>query len=151
MGALVDSLRTLPSWDNTLVILLPDHGYLYELTYESPEFFHCPMLWLGGAIKTPRRMSCLMNQSDLAATLLSQLSIPHAEFPWSRNVLSRQYTYPFVYCNYPSGILFRDSTGVTVYDIDAQQFISESPSPSPERILKAKAILQTSYDCLGEQ
>jgi phosphoglycerol transferase MdoB-like AlkP superfamily enzyme len=151
VGALVDSLRTLPSWDNTLVILLPDHGYLYELTYESPEFFHCPMLWLGGAIKTPRRMSCLMNQSDLAATLLSQLSIPHAEFPWSRNVLSRQYTYPFVYCNYPSGILFRDSTGVTVYDIDAQQFISESPSPSPERILKAKAILQTSYDCLGEQ
>ena len=151
VGALVDSLRTLPSWDNTLVILLPDHGYLYELTYESPEFFHCPMLWLGGAIKAPRRMSCLMNQSDLAATLLSQLSIPHAEFPWSRNVLSRQYTYPFVYCNYPSGILFRDSTGVTVYDINAQQFISESPSPSPERILKAKAILQTSYDCLGEQ
>lgn len=151
VGALVDSLRTLPSWDNTLVILLPDHGYLYELTYESPEFFHCPMLWLGGAIKASRRMSCLMNQSDLAATLLSQLSIPHAEFPWSRNVLSRQYTYPFVYCNYPSGILFRDSTGVTVYDINAQQFISESPSPSPERILKAKAILQTSYDCLGEQ
>ena len=151
VGALVDSLRTLPSWDNTLVILLPDHGYLYELTYESPEFFHCPMLWLGGAIKAPRRMSCLMNQSDLAATLLSQLSIPHAEFPWSRNVLSRQYTYPFVYCNYPSGILFRDSTGVTVYDINAQQFISESPAPSPERILKAKAILQTSYDCLGEQ
>ena len=151
VGALVDSLRTLPAWDNTLIILLPDHGYLYDLTYESPEFFHCPMLWLGGAVRSPRRISCLMNQSDLAATLLSQLAIPHTEFPWSRNVLSRRYTSPFVYCNYPSGILFRDSTGVTVYDIDGERPITEHPSPSPERILKAKAILQTSYDYLGSQ
>ncbi len=151
VGALVDSLRTLPSWDNTLIILLPDHGYLYDLTYENPEFFHCPMLWLGGAVRAPRRMTCLMNQSDLPATLLSQLAIPHTEFPWSRNVLSRHYSYPFVYCNYPSGILFRDSTGVSVYDIEGQRSITEFPSSSPERILKAKAILQTSYDCLGKQ
>jgi len=151
VGMLVDSLRTLPSWDNTLIILMPDHGYLYELTYESPEFFHCPMLWLGGAVRSPRRISCLMNQSDLAATLLSQMGISHKEFPWSRNVLSRHYTYPFVYSNYPSGILFRDSTGVSVYDIEGKKSIAESPSPSSERILKAKAILQTSYDLLDEQ
>ncbi len=151
IGMLVDSLRTLPSWDNTLIILMPDHGYLYELTYESPEFFHCPMLWLGGAVRSPRRISSLMNQSDLAATLLSQMGISHTEFPWSRNVLSRRYTYPFAYSNYPSGILFCDSTGVSVYDIEGKRPITESPSPSPERILKAKAILQTSYDLLDKQ
>ncbi len=144
LGMLVDSLRTLPQWDNMLVILIPDHGYLYEQTYEDPEFFHSPMLWLGGAIREPRRMDVLMNQSDLAATLLSQMGISHTDFPWSRNVLSSSYTYPFVYCNFPAGILFGDSTGVSIYDITAREPINELPMPSPERIRKAQSILQTS-------
>ncbi|MCR4920539.1 MAG: LTA synthase family protein [Bacteroidaceae bacterium] len=151
VGQLVDSLRTLPQWDQTLVILLPDHGFLYDLTYEDPAFFHCPMLWLGGAIREPRRMSVLMNQSDLCATLLAQMGIRHDDFPWSRNVLSRSYIYPFVYSSFPSGILFGDSTGITVFDITSNLTITEQPSPSPERILKAKALLQTSYDELGDR
>lgn len=147
---LIDSLRNTPQWDNLLVILIPDHGFLYDLTYESPEFFHAPMLWLGGAIREPRRMEVLMNQSDLAATLLSQMGISHTDFPWSRNVLSRNYRYPFAYSSFPSGILFADSTGVSVFDITSRKPITEQPAPSPDRIHKAKAILQMSYDRLEQ-
>lgn len=147
---LIDSLRNTPQWDNLLVILIPDHGFLYDLTYESPEFFHAPMLWLGGAIREPRRMEVLMNQSDLAATLLSQMGISHQDFPWSRNVLSRNYRYPFAYSSFPSGILFADSTGVSVFDITSRKPITEQPAPSPDRIHKAKTILQMSYDRLEQ-
>lgn len=147
---LIDSLRNTPQWDNLLVILIPDHGFLYDLTYESPEFFHAPMLWLGGAIREPRRMEVLMNQSDLAATLLSQMGISHTDFPWSRNVLSRNYRYPFAYSSFPSGILFADSTGVSVFDITSRKPITEQPAPSPDRIHKAKTILQMSYDLLEQ-
>ena len=147
---LIDSLRNTPQWDNLLVILIPDHGFLYDLTYESPEFFHAPMLWLGGAIREPRRMEVLMNQSDLAATLLSQMGISHTDFPWSRNVLSRNYRYPFAYSSFPSGILFADSTGVSVFDITSRKPITEQPTPSPDRIHKAKTILQMSYDRLEQ-
>ena len=147
---LIDSLRNTPQWDNLLVILIPDHGFLYDLTYESPEFFHAPMLWLGGAIREPRRMDVLMNQSDLAATLLSQMGISHTDFPWSRNVLSRNYRYPFAYSSFPSGILFADSTGVSVFDITSRKPITEQPAPSPDRIHKAKTILQMSYDRLEQ-
>lgn len=147
---LIDSLRNTPQWDNMLVILIPDHGFLYDLTYESPEFFHAPMLWLGGAIREPRRMEVLMNQSDLAATLLSQMGISHTDFPWSRNVLSRNYRYPFAYSSFPSGILFADSTGVSVFDITSRKPITEQPAPSPDRIHKAKTILQMSYDRLEQ-
>ena len=149
IGQFIDSLQAMPQWDNMLVILIPDHGFLYDLTYQDPDFFHAPMLWLGGAIRSPRRMDVLMNQSDLAATLLSQMGLPHRQFPWSRNVLSKDYTYPFAYSSYPGGILFADSTGVSVFDITANEPITEQPSPSPERLRRAKAILQTSYDMLG--
>lgn len=151
VGRLVDSLRVMPQvWDNLLVILVPDHGFLYDITYEDPAFFHCPMLWLGGAVRGPRRMDVLMNQSDVAATLLSQMGLPHGQFPWSRNVLSASYTYPFVYSTYPGGILFADSTGITVYDISASRPITETPSANASRTARAKAILQTSYDRLDE-
>lgn len=146
VGALVDNLRKTPLWNNLLIVIIPDHGFLYDLTYEDPAFFHSPMLWLGGALKKPRRIETLMNQSDIAATLLAQLRLPHADYPWSRNVLSPTYTYPFAYSTFAGGILFKDSTGVSVYDITSNRPITESPAPSPRRIERAKAILQTSYD-----
>ena len=127
LGQLVDSLRTLPAWDNLLVILMPDHGFLYAQSYEDPEFFHSPMLWLGGAVREPRRMPVLMNQSDLCATLLAQMGIRHDDFPWSRNVLSTRYTHPFVYSNFPAGYMVLDETGTTIYDLTADQPILEKP------------------------
>ena len=149
VACMIDSLRQLPQWDNLLVIMIPDHGFLYRQSYKDPGFFHAPMLWLGGAVKAPRKIDVLMNQSDIAATLLSQLGIRHDEYRWSRNVLSRTYTYPFVYCNYPAGVLFADSTGVSIYDIDGEAMMTDLPANGGLRTMRAKAILQTSYDELN--
>ena len=148
IACMMDSLKQLPQWDSLLVIVIPDHGFLYKQSYKDPGFFHAPMLWTGGAIREPRKMEVLMNQSDIAATLLSQMGIRHDDYPWSRNVLSRTYTYPFVYCNYPAGVLFADSTGTSIYDLAGDAVMMEEPADSGLRILRAKAILQTSYDQL---
>ena len=150
IACMIDSLKQLPQWENLLVILIPDHGFLYKQSYKDAGFFRAPMLWTGGAIREPRRMEVLMNQSDIPATLLSQLGIQHEEYIWSRNVLSQNYTYPFVYCNYPAGILFADSTGTSIYDLDGEAVMIEEPSDGGLRIMRAKAILQTSYDQLEQ-
>ena len=150
IACMIDSLKQLPQWENLLVIMIPDHGYLYKQSYKDPGFFRAPMLWIGGAVVESRRMDVLMNQSDIPATLLSQLGIHHDDYPWSRNVLSENYTYPFVYCNYPAGILFSDSTGTSIYDIDGDAVMMEEPSDGGLRIMRAKAILQTSYDQLEQ-
>lgn len=150
VACMIDTLRQLPQWDNLLVIIIPDHGFLYKQSYKDPGFFRSPMLWTGGAIREPRRMQVLMNQSDIAATLLSQLGIRHDDYLWSRNVLSKTYTYPFVYCNYPAGILFSDSTGTSIYDIEGNAVMREEPCDDGLRIMRAKAILQTSYDQLEQ-
>ena len=47
----------------------------------------------------------LMNQSDMAATLLAQLGISHKEFNFSRNVLGKDYNYPFAYYTYNNDLL----------------------------------------------
>lgn len=146
LGQLITTLQNSPIWDNLLVIIIPDHGYLWHQTYEDPEFFHSPMLWLGGAIKGPRQVDVLMNQSDIAATLLAQMQLPHNQFRWSRNVLSKGYTHPAVYCNYPAGLMLRDTTGTTIFDLAARKPITQRPAPSEERIRQARALLQVSYE-----
>ena len=109
------------------------------------------MLWLGGAIRQPRCMQVLMNQSDLAATLLSQLGISHRDYPWSRNVLSRNYTYPFAYCCFPAGIMWKDHTGETLFDITANSLVTDHHAGGEERLRKAQSVLQTGYDWYSEQ
>lgn len=149
LGQFIDQLKKSRLWDNTLVIIFSDHGLMYQMNYENPEFFHIPMIWTGGAISEPKRISTLMNQSDLAATLLGQLGLNYSDYPWSRNVLSANYTEPFVYCNYPSGIMLKDKTGVSIYDTNAGRSIINIPDSGSElRIKRAKAILQKSYDHL---
>ena len=150
VACMIDTLKQLPQWQNLLVIIIPDHGFLYKQSYKDPGFFRAPMLWTGGAVREPRRMQVLMNQSDIAATLLSQMGIRHDDYSWSRNVLSKDYTYPFVYCNFPAGVLFADSTGISIYDIEGDAVMTEQPADDGLRIMRAKAILQTSYDQLKE-
>lgn len=152
LGQFIDRLKQTPVWKDLLVICVPDHGFYYPDNSghgHDDRIHHIPMLWLGGAIKQPMVIDRLMNQSDLAATLLAQLGIDHSEFNFSRNVLGTEYTYPFAYWSFGGGYAFADSTGVTVMDLNADRPIIERPSPDKNRILKGKAILQSSYDDFG--
>jgi phosphoglycerol transferase MdoB-like AlkP superfamily enzyme len=153
LGKFVEKLKKTPAWDNLLIIFLADHGYCYpkDVSNHDPVFFHTPMLWIGGAVEAPVKMDKIVNQTDLAATLLSQLNLPNDEFTFSRNVFSTAYTYPFAFSTFNNGFIFRDSTGVSVYDNNPDKVMLEEPAPSAERVEKAKAILQTIYDDLGNR
>ena len=90
----------------------------------------------------------MMNQSDLAATLLGQLGIEHKDFTYSRDVLSKTYTYPTaIHCSKVEFSFF-DSTGVSTYDLDANmilQNVDKIGSNKEQRVRKGKAILQKLY------
>ena len=150
-GVFIDNLKKSPAWDNLLIICLADHGCTYPkyLTFATPDYYHTPMLWLGGAVKKPETIDILMNQTDMAATLLAQLKLPYNDFLFSRDVFSDNYSYPFSFFSYPSGFGLKDSTGISVYDINPDKVIFEEPLPNEERVLRSKAILQTLYDDLG--
>lgn len=140
----ISDIRKTPQWQNLLVIMLPDHGFSYlGVGEEHEEHDHVPMLWLGGAIKEPRRINQICNQTDLPATLLGQLDIAHDDYPFSRDVMSRGYTYPFAVHTYNNGITMKDSTGFAVFDLNANRIIVDKSSDSELLIKKGKAILQT--------
>jgi phosphoglycerol transferase MdoB-like AlkP superfamily enzyme len=143
IGTFIEKVRKTPQWDNLLIVLLPDHGFTYFGVSEEHEMHdHVPMLWLGGALKEPRRIDVLCNQTDLPATLLGQLGLPHDDFLFSRDVMSRNYRYPFAVHTFNNGISVIDSTGFAVYDLDAGR-LSVAQSPDAERLADlGKAVLQ---------
>jgi phosphoglycerol transferase MdoB-like AlkP superfamily enzyme len=153
LGQFIDKLKQTPAWDNLLIICLADHGYCYpsNITNHNPDFFHTPMLWLGGAVAKPLKVNRLVNQTDLAATLLGQLNLPHDDFEFSRDVFGSSYTCPFVFFSFNNGFGFKDNAGVSVYDNNSNRVILENPAPNAERVEKGKAILQTLYDDLGKR
>ena len=153
LGKLIDGLKQTPLWNDLLIVCIPDHGFCYPqgTTDRGGEFSHIPMLWLGGAVKEPMKIDKIMNQTDMAATLLGQLGLDHSMFPFSRNVLSESYVYPFAFYSSGSVFAFRDSTGVSAYDIKADCISYEEPSASEERLNRGKAILQSAYDDLGKR
>lgn len=152
IGMFIDWLKERPEWDNLLVIILPDHGYRYKGIDETTRLYnHIPMLWTGGAIRRPRKIEAVCNQTDLAATLLGQMGIDHSGFTFSRDVTSSNYQKPFAYHTFNNGVTIIDSLGFMAYDLDAEKVIASEGEDAEGRLQRARALLQlTSSDLIGK-
>lgn len=146
-GNFIDKLKQTEAWNDLLIVCVADHGYPY-LPSESPQFPHIPLFFTGGALEKKGRMDIIVSQTDIPATILGQLALPHEEFIFSRDILAKNYDYPFAMMTYNGGYQFRDSTGITVYDLNGKRLVSGGDE---QRERKAKAILQTLYDDLEKR
>ena len=122
-----------------VVVLLPDHGIPYHGIDETqPLKNHIPMIWVGGAVKEPRRIEQVCNQTDLAATLLGQLGISHDDYTFSRDVLSDTYTEPFAINTYDDGFSMYDSTSFVNYDFISNRVVASQGNNNERLIQRAK-------------
>ena len=152
IGYFIQQLRQSDLWDNTLVIMLPDHGIVYAgLDESNPLLNHIPMLWVGGAVKQPRRIEQVCNQTDLPATLLGQLGIAHDDYTFSRDVLSVTYKNPFAIHTYDDGYTIIDSASFVNYDFISNRVVSNYGKDRDKLILRAKAILQAASKDLNKR
>jgi phosphoglycerol transferase MdoB-like AlkP superfamily enzyme len=81
-------------YKNTLFVIVADHGHRlpsekWELFH--PNRFHIPLIFFGDVIKPEYRgkiFNRIGNQTDLAATLLTQLKLPTDRYHWSRDLFN---------------------------------------------------------------
>jgi phosphoglycerol transferase MdoB-like AlkP superfamily enzyme len=143
IGEFINKLRKSESWKNTLVVMLPDHGIPYNGLDETSSLLnHIPIIWVGGAVKKPRQIDQVCNQTDLPATLLGQLGISHDEFTFSRDVLSSTYTIPFATHTFDNGFSMVDSASFVSYDFVSNKVIAEEGHKNEQLLTFGKAILQ---------
>lgn len=149
LGVFIDSLRSLPQWERLLVIIVPDHGVPVASGQSTgdPRVAHVPLVWLGGAVRGHREIDLLMNQSDMAATLLAQMGMDASSFILSRNVLSPSFVgrQPFAMHAFKNGCNLIDSDGVTCFDCVNRTSMSVQGTSAADRDRFVRALLQYIY------
>lgn len=150
VGNFISQFKKLPQWDNTVVILVPDHlgAYPDNLSNLSPSRYQIPLLMVGGAVKEAKRIDTFGSQHDLAATLLAQLGIAHQSFVFSKNMLDERSPH-FAFFTIPDAFGIVTENGHLVYDSQAGRVDSENNGNG--YLEKGQAYLQKLYDDLADR
>ena len=148
IGDFVAFAKKQPWYDNTLIVILSDHGHRspkHNGVFNSPKKFKIPMLWLGGALnKKGIEISTIASQVDLPYTLLDLLNTSNREFIFSKNIFnSSDKQYAHYIFNKGYGTISKD--GVFVYDYMGKKTILETGKNTKSLDSLGKAITQNAF------
>jgi len=120
LGKFFEDAKKERWYDNTVFIIVADHSHGTPRTYsyDSPEFYHIPLLIYGGALKQEFRgvkNERLGSQTDIASTLMHQLGFSSAPYRWSKNLMN-PYTQQFAFYTFDEGFGFVDTSGVVIWN-----------------------------------
>lgn len=125
LGHFVDQLKASPYWDNTLLIVLADHGikHLDNSPFCVPQKFKIPLLWLGGALaKDSIEMTNYVSQTDIAASLLKQLKLDQSQYHFSKDIFNPE-TPSFAYYSFNNGAGFVSDSLTSIFNNHSQKHI----------------------------
>jgi phosphoglycerol transferase MdoB-like AlkP superfamily enzyme len=133
-------------WKNTVIIFVADHGHRHPGNKElkAKERFRIPLLMAGGAVKKDTVIHTYAGHTDIANTLLAQLSgQTHNEFKYSKNVLSPG-AKSFATYFFNNGYGFVAPGKYIVFDNAGKQFLNKEGA-TEEDLNITKAYQQILY------
>lgn len=132
-------------WDNTIIVIMADHGKPWPYNPKRANNFRIPMLWLGGALqKKDTVISKLGSQVDFAATISNQFGIKNTGFTFSKDLLDSA-THPWGFFAFGDGFGFVQPKGRFTFD-NVGKLMAESDGVIAEKDIEAgKAIQQWTF------
>jgi phosphoglycerol transferase MdoB-like AlkP superfamily enzyme len=132
----VNYCKTQPWWNETVMIIVGDHGHILPRTKRRSDDFHIPMLWLGGAVEKRGVISYPVSQLDIASTLSSQLGIKTIP-AFSKDLFSSSQR-PWAFFTYNDAFGFINDSSTLVLDNIGHTVVQRSgPSLLADRAGKA--------------
>lgn len=150
LGAFFKKAQESDWYKNTLFILVSDHSHPTPLRspYCSEEDHRIVFMLSGGALKKEFRgktNSTIMSQIDIPTSILTQLNFSTDEFPYSRNVLGKNY-HPFIYFADKTCLGIYAPQGFVRYSLIENKILQNEAGKSADSLAQvAKALLQKSY------
>ncbi len=147
LGRFIRDAKEKKWWENTLIIIISDHGARYPnlSKVHDPDRFQIPMLWLGGALQVKDTViTKYASQTDLPVTILRQLDI-ESDYPFSKDIFDAG-SQSFAFYAFNDGFGFMTDTMELVYDNISQKYIlTEGVVPGHEPDI-GKAYLQVTFE-----
>ncbi len=144
----INALHDGKEWNNSLVVIVPDHYGAYPDTDDPLARHKVPLIITGGALAYRGTDNTAGSQIDIASTLLGALRLPHDDFSFSRNLLNPCTTH-FAFFADPSLIGMVTESDTTIYNLDSDKIVPLYGA-SARNEDSAKAFLQLLYDDLSK-
>jgi len=152
VGNFINDFKQLPQWENTLVVLVPDHlgAYPENISNFTPERYQIPLLMIGGVVKEPMRIDVIGSQQDIPATLLAQLGLSHADFTFSKDMLNPDNPH-FAFFTVPDAFGMVTEDNALIFDNQAGKTVWDEGENPGANLLKGQAYLQKLYDDIAKR
>jgi len=150
LGEFVEALKKKTDWDNTLVLIVPDHLGAYPLNIDNYAMwrYEIPMILLGGKI-TAQQVETIGCQTDIPATLLGILGIEHNEFLFSKDILDAKAPH-FAFFTFPDAMGMVTEENTVIYDNALNKAVFDEGSNKGLNKKKVQAYLQKLYDKIAD-
>ena len=152
LGSFIDYLKASGRWNQSLVIIVPDHLGAWPRNADSFKTwrFHVPLIWVGGAIKHPMVVPVYGSQQDIAATVLGQLGINHQDMTFSKDLFSDAFHHSaFFMMNDGFGLI--DDDNAVIYDNKLQRVRVDTGRLRGKNIKNGKATAQVLFDDIARR
>ncbi|PVX53706.1 phosphoglycerol transferase MdoB-like AlkP superfamily enzyme [Hallella colorans] len=152
LGAFVKHLKSTRRWNNSLVILVPDHlgAWPYDIDNFASWRYHIPMIWTGGAISSHTTVNTYASQQDIAATLLSQLGLSHRDLRFSKDIFN-ELTPHFAYFMINDGFGFINDDNELIYDHHRDKAVVDIGNRKGQNLSLGKAYTQILFDDIASR
>jgi phosphoglycerol transferase MdoB-like AlkP superfamily enzyme len=150
LGEFVEAMKKKTDWDNTLVLIVPDHLGAYPLNIDNYAMwrYEIPMILLGGKI-TAQQVETIGCQTDIPATLLGILGVEHNEFLFSKDILDANAPH-FAFFTFPDAMGMVTEENTVIYDNALNKAVFDEGSKKGLNKKKVQAYLQKLYDKIAD-
>ncbi|MDR2130753.1 MAG: sulfatase-like hydrolase/transferase [Odoribacteraceae bacterium] len=148
LGRFFRQCRESGTWDNTLFVLVADHGtrHIGNLAPHAPEAYKIPLIFTGGAMRVRDSVvTTLGSQTDVVATLLAQLGMDYSRYRYSKNLLNPR-ARPFAYYAYSHAAALLDGRGACILDLKSRKSLGDTNDPESRATLEAYLqVIETEF------
>lgn len=150
LGEFVEAMKKQTDWDNTLVLIVPDHLGAYPLNIDNYAMwrYELPMILLGGKV-TAQQVETIGCQTDIPATLLGILGIEHNEFLFSKDIFDTKSPH-FAFFTFPDAMGMVTEENTVIYDNALNKAVLDEGSEKGLNKKRVQAYLQKLYDKIAD-
>ncbi len=147
LGDFVTQMKTKKIWDNTLMVIVPDHLGCYPTNPDNFQLYRyqIPLILSGGAVTASKRIGTIGSQQDIAATLLALLGQKHDAYRFSKDLLDDNAPH-FAFFTVPDAVGMVTEDNQVIYDNGQGKTVLDQGTAKGKNLRKAQAYLQKLYD-----
>jgi phosphoglycerol transferase MdoB-like AlkP superfamily enzyme len=147
LGDFIKRYREAGLWDNSVIIMVADHGTRVPDFCEvyEPRKFHIPLFITGGAVSKDTIVTKLGSQADLAVTLLDQLNMDTGNYILGKDLLARD-SKSFAFYSYKDGIAMLTDSTCFGFEFSRSQYSFNLGPVDDIHLQYARTLQQYVYD-----